>query len=433
MVYILGVLQFILIAVVCLYEFKNKSSVVFMWATLLVMFGIMHLLSSLSGDIEYSNAVLSKASAFAILFCLLYLSTRWLFARKITAKHRNDMQYSVLAAALNEDRSSGIGYLCILILAIVAKIYPYLKYAGSILSTSWSLSRDYTATLGYLNANQLWVVLIYAMSGLAVFFWAKKERRLFLLTILVIAAEVIITRNRIEVLPLLCSIIAIFIFKNKNIRLSTVLGAAVAGIAVIYIVYGLRVFRHYGSVQVFLQNFELDEFISKINLYIATDNGELGLRRDFYYFIAHDNNFPNFGKAHSYIRMLLVYIPTQWSLGLKPDDFAIAMGSAIGMVAGGSTHPTLFGDCFANLGFFGIFLGIFWAGYATIMDKITIGRKRARYKVLIYGLNAVVYCIMGRGSIYNGFWFAAYGIPFLLLLEFLAIHVRFTVRKPARR
>ena len=88
--------------------------------------------------------------------------------------------------------------------------------------------------------------------------------------------------------------------------------------------------------------------------------------------------------------MLLVFIPTRWSLGLKPDDFAIIMGSAIGMGPGGSTHPTLFGDCFANLGMYGVLLGIFWGIYATSMDYITIKRKTKTGQVLLFVLNLKV-------------------------------------------
>lgn len=129
--------------------------------------------------------------------------------------------------------------------------------------------------------------------------------------------------------------------------------------------------------------------------------------------------------------MLFVYIPTRWSLGLKPDDFAISMGHAYGMAAGGSTHPTLFGDCYANLDIFGIFLGAFWAIYVTIADRIIISRKHSLSAILIYVLNAVVYVIIGRGSVYNGFWFIAYGVPLILLIEYIKYHIkiRFNVRR----
>lgn len=111
----------------------------------------------------------------------------------------------------------------------------------------------------------------------------------------------------------------------------------------------------------------------------------------------------------------MVYIPTKWSLGLKPTDFAIKMGAATGMGVGGSTHPTLFGDCFANLGFAGCLLGVFWALYATFFDKMIDSHDSYFVKILLFVLNAVAYCIMGRGSVYNGFWFVAFGVPLILI------------------
>jgi hypothetical protein len=101
------------------------------------------------------------------------------------------------------------------------------------------------------------------------------------------------------------------------------------------------------------------------------------------------------------------------------------MGQAYGMQAGGSTHPTLFGDCYANAGIFGVLLGVFWAGYVTIADRITIKRKTTEIRILAYVLNAVVYTIIGRGSVYNGFWYVAYGIPALCAFEYCILHVRF--------
>lgn len=418
MTYILGIIQFILIGLIALYEFERKSSVVFMWATELVMFGIMHLFSSFVGDYQYSRKVLNEASIFVIGFCLVYILVRVSISTRMKKKSILLSDYDSVKKNLQEEQTSYVFMFILFVGAMLLKLIPYLKYVGNIFSSSWSTGRDYSATLGYANSAQLANIIIYAFSGLTLVYIAKNEKKLAFLVIVSLIAGVLFTRNRIEVLPLLCSVITIFLFKTKKVKLRTVIVVAASGIIVIYLVYALRVFRHYGTIADFLAKFSLSEFNEKIMLYLATDNGELGLRRDFYYFIDHNNQFNGFGKLHSYIRVLLVYLPTKWSLGIKPDDFAIAMGAAIGMVAGGSTHPTLFGDCFANAGMFGILLGSFWAVYATIIDRITLKRKKKIIYILMFVLNAVVYCIMGRGSVYNGFWFTAYGTPLLIVLDF---------------
>lgn len=117
--------------------------------------------------------------------------------------------------------------------------------------------------------------------------------------------------------------------------------------------------------------------------------------------------------------MLLVYLPTRWSLGLKPPDFAISMGHAVGMLPGGSVHPTLFGDCFANFNYFGMLMGVFWAYFVKLTDKIYIyfAKRNFLFGACVYILMCCYYVIIGRGSVYNPFTFVAYGLPFVYLLQ----------------
>ena len=115
--------------------------------------------------------------------------------------------------------------------------------------------------------------------------------------------------------------------------------------------------------------------------------------------------------------MLMVFIPTRFSFGLKPDDFAIAMGSAIGMGPGGSMHPTLFGDCYANLGFAGILFGILWAVLATHLDKIILSVRKNELRVLMYSLVASMFTIIGRGAVYNAFFTIVYGTLVIFFLD----------------
>lgn len=427
----LGIIQFLVIAYITLIEFKHKSPVVFLWATLLIMFGVMHAFNCITGDYEYSNTVLNKASIFVITFCLFYYFIRYIFFRSRSSTTRTIFQASNVKTSIQNEYSSDGLLFWIFVGAMALKLVPYLRFVGSIFSSSWSSGRDYSASLGYVNTEQLARIFIYALSGLIALFILKKDKRWILIAGLVLFG-VLLTRNRIEILPLFCSLIALFIFKTDKLKMRDILVASLAAVVVIYLVYALRVLRHYGTIQDFITNFNLSDFNSKILLYLATDNGELGLRRNFCFFIKGNNKFADFGKMHSYIRMLFVYFPTSWTFGLKPNDFAIAMGQAIGMKAGGSTHPTLFGDCYANLGALGVMLGAFWAIYASILDIIIAKQPKMYIRVLMYVLCGVAYVIIGRGSVYNGFWFVAYGIPLLIVLQWLFTHVkiqRFVIRK----
>ncbi len=424
MVALLGLIQFVCIGLICLYEFKIRSPMVFLWATCFLMFGIMHLLTSLVGDWLYSGAVLMEASVFVILFCALYVLTRIIFLGRTGKINHKDYSYDVLSQKLKEEQVPVRFFTMCAILVFILRLAPYIRFSGNIFSTSWGTLRAYNLGKSYVNFVQITNVAMYMLSGLVAVFWCCGHKNHSVFVGILLAANVIISKNRIEVLPLLCSVIFIFLLKVKRVQIGTILWAVLAGIAVIYIVYGLRVFRHYGTIEVFLEKFDFQDYFSRINEYIITGNGELGLLQNMYYFIRNDNHFANFGEGHSYIRMLLVYIPTRFSFGLKPDDFAISMGAAVGMVAGGSVHPTLFGDCYANLGFAGVLLGIFWAMYGTIMDTLLASQKNWTIKTLEYILMAVSCVIMARGSVYNGFWFTAYGVPGLLILKFLWKNLR---------
>lgn len=432
MVIILGLMQFLLIAVILLYEFHNKSSSMFLWATLMLMFGMPHLLTSFTGDYKYNNTVISWASVFVIVFGLLYLGVRIIIGKNIQKTNRDYFMYENLKSLVAEDNSKHSTLTIVLVIVVILKLYPFIKSSGGLLATSWGLGRAYTSGLSYFNSYQITSVAFYALAGIIVFFWVKKEYKLFVLSLVIYLATVIVTRNRMEVLPFLCAIITIPIYKNKKISISIVVAGFIATIFVVYLTYGLWVFRHYGSISNFINSFNLQDFVDKINNHLRTDtdNGELNYRKWFYYFIQNDNNFDNFNRGHSYIRMLLVYLPTQFSGGIKPPDFAQSMGTAIGMSAGGSMHPTLFGDCYANLNVFGVLLGIFWALYATLADKLTINQAPLE-AILIYILNSISFVIIGRGSVYNGFIPVAYGIPLILLFSYLRnhIHIRFVFKR----
>ena len=208
----------------------------------------------------------------------------------------------------------------------------------------------------------------------------------------------------------------------KKITLKQITFFVILAIFAIYSVYALRVYRHYGTLQTFVKEFNFVEFNEKVNLYLKTDNGELGLRRHFYYFINSNNDFNDFGKGHTYIRMLMVGIPTQWSFGIKPSDFAISMGSAIDpTIVGYSIHPTLFGDVYANFGDFGVLMGFFWALYTSIIDRI-LQKQKQSIKITSILICSVAYVIIGRGSVYNGFVWQFYG---LIIIQVLSIISRF--------
>ena len=379
----------------------------------------MHFLTVIIGKSGYYSSTINRASIFVILFSILYLITR-LF---VSYRHRNDYFENLKIINHKHDKLFSILFI-ILVISFTIKTINFINFTGGVLNSSWGEYRDYSMNLNYINGIKTVDVIFFSLSGLllASYFYRKKVK--FIILFIVFSVNAIIFRHRIALLPILCSLIAIYLFKIENLNLSKIISVLLISIAVIYVVYGFRVLRYYGSIQNLLNTGNFKDFNTGIMNFIVNDDGELALRKIFYYFIENNNKFVGFGEGSTYKRMLLVFIPTQFSYGLKPDDFAITMGAAIGMRYGGSVHPTLFGDAFANFGYYGIFAGIFWALYVSFIDKIVGTRSSRIWVYLHYILNAMYFVLIGRGSVYNSFFTVSYGTLFLLILEFISNHFK---------
>lgn len=410
---ILGLFQFILIVIICFYEYNKKSSSVFMWATLLVMFSIMHLLDCFMGSSDYMTSTLNEASFFVIFFSLLYLLVRCLVHEIKSSKKEN---------FVNEVESTPKNLLFVKILfaifslAIVINVVLLIVKSGGFANSSWETMRDATAVVSYFSFSQIFLTLFIATSANLILAWFLNKKWISIISIILIIIEVLVSRNRIEILPIFVMFIIVFLNRMKKINVKFILTTLVIGFTVIYAVYGLRVYRHYGSFSNFVDKASFSEFNERIFNQLKNNNGELGLRNHFYYFVENDNNFENFGKGHTYLRILMVFVPTRWSFGLKPSDFAISMGKAVSPTSQGySVHPTLFGDCYANFGFLGCLLGIFWALFATFIDRIT-STKNKIFNICVLSVSSLCYIIIARGSVYNSYIWMIFSIIFIFVM-----------------
>lgn len=416
MVILLGLIQFIMISIICIYELKRKSVAVFLWAVLLIMFGIMHVFSTLSGMYEYSTDTMNESSLFVILFCACYLIARYLISSKKDIYIKDKLE-----AQNDKEKYNMKNFMYMLFIGLVFIVFIRIiilsRQAGGLLNTSWSTMRDTIG--GYFSFSQIFIPIFFVCSTCMILAIKLKNIKILILATLVISIEVIISRNRIEILPILCSFIYAYILKSKKITIKKIIFLGLIGILSIYFIYALRVFRHTGSIKNFFTTYDLVSFNKKVGEYIEDDGGELGLRKNMYYFIEHDNNFEDFGEGHTYIRMALVLLPTSWSFGIKPSDFAVTMGKAVQpSTVGYSVHPTLFGDVYANFGFLGFLMGIFWAVYVHIIDKIIIKIKPV-LRLPIALICGMIYVIQARGSVYNAFSWLVYGVIIAILIYYI--------------
>lgn len=79
--FMLGTIQFASISIIAFLEYKARSLSLFLWGTLLIMFGFPHLFVILLGISGYDELVMIKASLFVILFNIVYLITRMILTK----------------------------------------------------------------------------------------------------------------------------------------------------------------------------------------------------------------------------------------------------------------------------------------------------------------------------------------------------------------
>lgn len=414
----LAFVQLIFIVSIAYLEYRRKSISIFLWAMLFVLFGLMHFITVLSNSAKFPLWVYDNASLFVICFCFIYLITRAV-CPVYAIKFSKWSEISEHSFTCSEKRFIKVTVL-ILFITVAYRIHQMVNGVGGLLETSWSSGRDVGLESEYFNGGQIIICLYnYACSAILLSIFCKKRNQAIFCTFLIIAC-VIITRNRVVVLPIMVSVIAYYLYNGTKMSLNKILALGTIGIMSVLAIYALQIFRYYGNFIQFADQFELNDFTNHIFQNMSEEKGDIGLREVFYYFIYHNNQFENFGEGHTYIRMLLVFIPTSWSMGLKPPDFAISMGTAMGTgIEGFSTHPTLFGDCFANFGYCGIFMGIFWALFVQVFDYM-IYRQKHIIKICLIVLCGNAYIIMGRGSIYNAFIWMLWGIILMFIIHYIS-------------
>ena len=210
---LLGLLQFISISIVCLLELIKRSPAVFLWATLFVMFGVMHFFSSIVGISEYSFMTLNKASIFVIFFCVLYVVTRF-----ILLKGNIKQSYNIVFVDKLQ-KNKGQEKVFIFITVVIIKLAEYCFKAGGLLETSWEKMREVETNISYINGGQLLSILFYALAGILLYELLIKNYNIVFILIFLNIVNILIMRNRVEILPLLVSIIAVVLLKMKHINI----------------------------------------------------------------------------------------------------------------------------------------------------------------------------------------------------------------------
>jgi hypothetical protein len=293
---------------------------------------------------------------------------------------------------------------------------------GGFLGASWGKYFSYYSE-GYENIMLYFVYIFYAISAIALIYFKHGYLLKSFIAAIIIGATALITNTKMMFISLLLLFLSPFVFSDNNkFTTKRIIVGVVSLIGVLYLVNFFYILRTYGNFENIINNLTLTKINVKILDMISNSEGELGVRNAFYLFIDQNNNFPDFNQGHTYIRLLMMGIPTQFSFNLKPTDFTVSMGSAF-MGDFGNTiftmHPTLYGDSFANFWWFGIFLGVFWALFANGLDKY-IHSKIGIIKDMLMVATCTCYIMIGRGSIYNSIFTIVLSILIILFLNFIS-------------
>jgi len=428
---LLAFLQLVVGLYITYFEYKKRSCGVYLWAMMIVIFCLTHFITV----IQYSSAsryplwVYDAASLFALFFNIIYLVTRTLVTRKDPPVNTRQIAQDRDMLSSGQERLMKWMFWVMCVSAFI-RIYHLAKYSGGLLSTSWGDMLNSGG--GYFGVEQIFRIIFYCTASVIYPALYYKKKKLAIASILLVLFVTIITRNRADILPLLISVIAYILNVTKRINLRLLVRISLFGAASVILIYTILLFRFYGSIDNFIDNADMLVLAEDVNSTLhQSDEGDLSVKEAFYFFIDKDNKFTGFNEMHTYVRMALFFLPTQWSFGLKPDDFAETMGFAWNPSEGKgfSMHPTLYGDCFANMYYFGVFLAIFWAIFVHLIDRF-LSHKQPVYRMSGVAIVGSAFIMIGRGSVYNPFVSIIYE---LLILYVISAVCRVTNKKTKRK
>lgn len=422
---ILGIFQLIVCVGILFREYNCRSVAVFFWGMNCIIFAIPHAIDCIMGKYSFKDTTMMTASAFVIAFSLIYILFRQIRLSK-SSKISNLHSGALDIDQINIEGPHLKEYVCVAAAVFLGTWVAFFSRSnfgglgnaswGAIYSAQSGLSTPVFALAPYLFAT---------IAGAVVILW--KNRRLFSLAILLLSSTLflLITRNRVVMLSMACPLCLLLASRYKKLSIKDMIIGVILVLFLVYIVYAILIFRHAGTLESFISEYNLSTFNQAVFSSMLAGEGELGLRNILYYFIENHNNFAGFSQGASYVRILLFWLPSNMSQGIKPDDFAITMASAyLGNPFNTtySVHPTFFGDAYANYGFVGCFLGVVW-GLAFNCFDAWMRQLQVDYKVYIVSIWAYALIVIGRGSVYNGVMIGIVSTLFAVLLSKLSYFI----------
>lgn len=391
----------------------------FIWLLLLPFFAIPYVFDSLFLADSISGEALFYSGASALLFNLcFYFTIRGVVKRKI--------EVPVLSKT---SRSLKFFLFILLVMSFLFLLIHLYKTFGVNLSSINTIFSMSFREVGLDNAT-IYRDIFHRLAAigavaLAVFI-AGRNWLLSISAFIIIAASVLLEGTRWLLIPAIGPILYNYVF-SRTFNIMSILKLGSFGLVALFLVFHVQTLRYSGDRSA--TNAISIDLIGQTAIRILdfgdtkeTASGEFRLRH-FYYYLA--ENMPakhEYALGVTYLRMSLVAVPTGLSYGLKPRELTKDIAdwiypSRAGF--GGTVHPLLYGESFANFGVFGGVLGVFWAWTIGVLSKF-ISRQSNSVQILCLPVMATFCLFLARGAVYSSFFFLISGAVIIFTLKFLS-------------
>ncbi|MGE4284626.1 MAG: hypothetical protein AB7G87_13070, partial [Clostridia bacterium] len=150
------------------------------------------------------------------------------------------------------------------IVITLLRVIPYIRYAGTVFDTSWSVMRSYSIEISYSGINAILYYLYYCLGGVIVICWLRGDVLRLVISMIILIFDILVMRNRVEMLPLICSISFILMLNHENITLKTIVIGMFAVVFFIYIIYFVRALRWYGTIGDIIDQFSFKDLNEQV-------------------------------------------------------------------------------------------------------------------------------------------------------------------------
>ena len=407
---LLALLAVIFISIIRI-EYRSQNIAILFWFALSVVYMIPAVFDPFVEDASlptspYSmrlinNPTLLRAVLFALGFSTIYLVVRMLsYSKEVAINSKYPLRH--LPEVLKDEK-----LLNTLLGLIVGVAILSCSMAITAIITTSGLSGLTEATYASyrLESNQFlkmgsYYLIISIGSGVFIS-WYTGRWSICGILVLCTATVFLLGRTRQLLLPTAIPFIMYFMYFFTGIwgRIKLFLGIVVLYLFLLF----LQIFRYQGGLLAGFEGMSDPAFYASFLQAVIEFKGEMLSRYGFYFFIREDVSYTEFLTGQTYRRLLLMPVPTDLSLGLKPRLFDEVLYDIIYNYppdVHGTFHALVFGNTYGNFGWYGMVVGGVWAVIAHGMNML-ISSRTMLFKVLLWPSLGFGAAMMARGSIYN--------------------------------